>query len=203
MKRVTLLLIAALAMTACKKDKKAEETAQPTDSTAAKAVRLDAPIDCQVSMTNMYDAQGRIADKSISIILPQLKAGKQYNIQAMYNVSADGQNRVLIHLTDTQNTLPQSSVETTVNLPFELSAIKNTPGSDPIDPEKKICIGIFHENYQRYFGLIQEHAAHIYAATQNRTACDGMTYEQLFENTVHEDNAEARGPKKCGSGMAD
>lgn len=202
MKRIILLLVAALAMTACKKDKKTEETAQPTDSIAAKAVRLDAPIDCQVSMTNMYDARGSIANKSIDIILPQLKAGKQYNIQAMYNVSADGQNRVLIHLTDTQNTLPQSSVQTSVTLPFELASIKNTPGSDPIDPAKKICIGIFHENYQPYFGLIQEHAAHIYTATQNRTACDGMTYEQLFENTVLE-NAEARGPKKCGSGMSE
>lgn len=200
MKKITLLLIVAVAFNACKKEKKTEETARPADSTAVKAVSLDGRTTCQVSMTNMYDAQGSIINKSIDIILPQLKSGQQYTIQAMYNVSSGGQNKVLIHLTDTQNTMPQSTVQTTVNFPFSVSTIKNTPGADPIDPEKGICIGIFHENYQPYFVPIQEHAAHIYTATQNRTACDSMTYEELFENQVPIENEAQGGPKKCGSG---
>lgn len=148
----------------------------------------------------MYDIQGSLTNKSCEIILPQIKPSKKYKIYKMYNVSSNGQNRVLIHLTDTQNTMPQSTTAQTYSFPFSLSAITNVSGAQPIDQANVICIGILHENNSAYFGKIENHAFRVYEATRKRLICDGMTYQQLFGD---DSPAEQGDPKRCGAGTVE
>lgn len=153
---------------------------------------------CHGGLEVMYDSEGNLANQRWTALLPRLSPGYTYGIHAIYNVSSGGRNKMLVHLTDDENSSHPSDHGAPVEFKFNLSMITEIKGADPIDATKNICVGIFHENDPIYFAKIEQHAFRVFHATRDRSLCDHMSYREIFGD---ESPDNFREPKRCGGGL--